>query len=52
MEQNQELNISKIKEIEADIEDYQQAIENAECALAEAERELEEELGKYRENQI
>ena len=46
MEQIHGINISKIKEIEADIEAYQQAIENAEGALAEAERELEEELGK------
>lgn len=46
MEQNQAININKIKEIEADIEAYQQAIENAEGALAEAERELEEELAK------
>jgi len=34
----------KIRKIEADIEAYRQAIEDAEGALAEAERELEEEL--------
>ena len=34
----------RIKKIKADIEVYRQAIESAEGALAEAERELEEEL--------
>ena len=35
---------NKIKQIEADIRAYEEAIKNAEGALAEAERELEEEL--------
>ena len=35
-----------IKQIEADIEAYKTAIENAEGALAEAERELEEALNE------
>ena len=34
----------RIRQIHQDIERYQQAIEDAEGALAEAERELEEEL--------
>ena len=33
---------SRIRQIEADIKAYQQAIEDAEGALAEAERELNE----------
>ena len=37
---------SRIRQIEADIEAYQRAIENAEGALAEAERELVEELDR------
>ena len=37
---------NKIAEIERDIEAYREAIENAEGALAEAERELTEELDK------
>lgn len=36
----------KIVEIERDIESYREAIANAEGALDEAERELEEELEK------
>ena len=36
----------KIMEIERDIQAYREAIENAEGALAEAERELDEELEK------
>ena len=40
----------RIRKIQADIEVYQQAIENAEGAMAEAERELIEELDRrYRE---
>jgi len=34
----------RIRKIKADIEVYRQAIESAEGALAEAERELEEEF--------
>ena len=34
----------KIKQIERDIANYKEAIENAEGALAEAERELDDEL--------
>ena len=37
---------SKIAELERDIRNYQQAIENAEGALDEAERELAEELDR------
>ena len=41
---------SRIRQIQADIEAYERAIENAEGALAEAERELVEELDRrYRE---
>lgn len=36
----------RIRKIQADIEAYQQAIENAEGAMAEAERELIEELDR------
>ncbi len=43
------MNESRIKKITADIEAYKQAIENAEGALAEAERELTEELEKLYE---
>lgn len=38
---------NRIAEITRDIEAYEEAIENAEGALAEAERELNEELQKY-----
>lgn len=38
---------NRIQQITKDIESYQEAIENAEGALAEAERELSEELEKY-----
>lgn len=38
---------NRIAMISKDIENYQEAIENAEGALAEAERELSEELEKY-----
>ena len=42
---------NRIKEIATDIEKYKEAIENAEGALAEAERELTAELERnYREN--
>lgn len=37
---------NRIKEIASDIEKYKEAIENAEGALAEAERELDEELNR------
>lgn len=37
---------NRIKAITRDIEAYEEAIENAEGALAEAERELAEELEK------
>ena len=37
----------RIRKIAKDIESYKEAIENAEGALAEAERELDEELDKY-----
>ena len=37
---------SRIRKIQADIEAYERAIENAEGALAEAERELVEELDR------
>lgn len=42
---------NRIVEIENDIEAYKEAISNAENALAEAERELEEELNRRRESQ-
>ena len=38
---------TRIQQITKDIRNYQEAIENAEGALAEAERELDEELSKY-----
>lgn len=38
---------NRIQQIEKDITAYHEAIENAEGALAEAERELDEELNKY-----
>ena len=38
---------TRIQQITKDIENYREAIENAEGALAEAERELDEELSKY-----
>ncbi len=38
---------TRIQKITRDIAAYQEAIENAEGALAEAERELNEELDKY-----
>jgi len=39
--------MNKIQEIERDIENYKEAIANAEGALEEAEREIQEELEKY-----
>jgi hypothetical protein len=41
------MNENRIEMISKDIEAYQEAINNAEGALAEAERELIEELEKY-----
>ena len=38
---------NRIQQITRDIENYREAINNAEGALAEAERELCEELDKY-----
>ena len=38
---------SRIQKITKDIATYREAIDNAEGALAEAERELSEELDKY-----
>lgn len=38
---------TRIQKISKDIEAYREAIDNAEGALAEAERELNEELEKY-----
>ena len=37
---------TRIQQIARDIEKYQEAIENAEGAIAEAQRELDEELDK------
>ena len=46
MQEKKIVNLSeeRIRKISEDIELYRQAIENAEAALAEAERELDEEL--------
>ena len=41
------MNENRIAMITKDIAAYEEAIENAEGALAEAERELSEELEKY-----
>ena len=38
---------NRIQKITKDIETYREAIENVEGALAEAERELSDELDKY-----
>ena len=43
---------TRIQKIIDDIESYNEAIDNAEGALAEAERELEEELSKDEEMEV
>ena len=43
---------NRIQQIANDIDAYREAIDNAEGALAEAERELTEELEKYCEEDV
>ena len=44
MQESTGLSVERIRKISEEIEQYKQAIQDAEDALAEAERELDEEL--------